>query len=617
MLNKRIAEAKNIPEAFIAASDLFSDYYSMRFKTSPADAYSGKYTYKQYPAMSRIMGTVLAEEFGLEPDMKVCYISENRPEYNIGDLGTMFAGGVSWGLYDYDVKTPDVIEYKLNDSETTIIATSPTFLESIRSVVKSGKTAVKHIIVMDTPYDSVKCLKNETPFSEILTQGIENSELLEKRLENVGRDSVARLIYTSGTTGKPKGVMLTHENLMSNCESCSTLLDIEPGERLISYLPEAHSFQGFVTLCMLFNGGEVWYSHKKTIVDDVRIIEPTMFPGVPLVFKRFAEGMTSKVLELTKGHIDLSADYSRNPIKSFLRGRVLGPMILKKAGLSKIVRAVSGSAKLELDHARTLENVGFIVLEGYGISETSPVISTEKQEERRRGSVGKPIPGCDVKILSFDCSPDGKRKELPANERGEVACKGPNVFKGYYRDEQKTKTAFYDGYYLTGDLGHFDSDGFLYIHGRCGLQVKMANGEFVDLDELAADILRHTSLIQAAAVDAELKEFAVAVVSLQWEPESLAHLGDKLGVPFKGDPVAFASHEIVVDAVKKEIEDNIQKFGKGAKAPKKFLIVAPMSPETGEITSTMKFRVRNILDKYKTQIDQLRKSDQKFMVHIK
>jgi len=619
MLDPKIAAAKSIPEAVAAAALVFGDAPALVYKTAPGDPYSGRFTFRQLAQLPRAIGTALIEQFGLKPDQKIGFISENRYEYNLGDLATMSGGGVSWGLYDYDVKDPEIIEYKLCDSETEIVVTAPTFLESMRAIVRGGKTPLKKLIVMDMPHDSIRFQQNETPFSDILKNGKENPGLIDARLGGVNRDNVARLIYTSGTTGRPKGVMLTHENLLSNVESCSSLLSIDPGERLIAYLPEAHSFQGFVTLAALLNGASMWYSHKSTIRSDLPIIRPTLFPGVPVVYKRFAEGMREKVLELTRGFIDLGADYSRNPVKNFIRRRIIGPKILKKVGLGNIMRAVSGSAKLDLEHARILENIGLVVLEGYGISETSPVISTERHYERRRGSVGKPVPKVEVKILSLEEGPDGKRRVLPPDEPGEIVVKGPNVFKGYYRDEKKTASVFYDGYYKTGDLGHIDKDGFLYVHGRVGLQVKMINGEFVDLDELAANILRHTLLVQSAAVDAEMKDYAVAVVSLAWEPETLKEIGEKLGVPFDGDAAKFTADERVVAAIKKEIEENRPKFGdpRSPGTPRKFLIVSPMSPETGEITSTLKFRVRKILEKYRAQIEELRKSDETFMVYAR
>ena len=266
-----------------------------------------------------------------------------------------------------------------------------------------------------------------------------------------------------------------------------------------------------------------------------------------------------------------------------------------------------------------LHNVGLTVLEGYGISETSPVISVEAPAARRAGSVGKAIPGCEVKILSMDGDGDGNRETLPPGEVGEVWVRGPNIFKGYWRDEAKTATVKPEpDVYLTGDLGHLDEDGFLYIHGRAGLQVKMLNGEFVDLDQLAANMLRHTRIIQAGVVDAEMHNYAVAIVSIAWEPEAAAPLAQELGIPFDGNSINFAKNPKVIEAVKKEIEQKKENFGspRAPSTPKKFLYVRPMSPETGEITSTMKLRVKNVLGMYKPQLAELRKSDEDFMVYI-
>jgi len=619
MLNPRIAAAKNIPDALALAGDVFGKLEAIRFKKTPVDKFSGVYSFEELPPLFRTVGTTLIQKYGVKPCQNVGFISENRLEYNLGDAGVLCIGGTAWGLYDYDVKNIEVVEYKLCDSETEILITSPTFLENVRSVVRGGMTPLKQIIVMDTPFDDIKYQNNETPFSDILKNGAADDALIDSRMKDVSRENVARLIYTSGTTGRPKGVMLTHNNLLANIECASQMLSIDPGERLISYLPEAHSFQGFVTLAALLNGASIWYSHKSTLLKDLLLIKPTLLPGVPMVYKRFAEGMREKVLEITKGFIDLSADYSKHPIRERIRRKIMGPLILRKIGLDQLLRAVSGSAKLDREHAKTLENINFIVLEGYGISETSPVISCERHAKRRPGSVGLPLPGVEVKILSLEEGPDNKRRFLPPGEKGEIIVKGPNVFKGYFKDDQKTSRAIIDGYYHTGDLGEFDNDGFLYVHGRCGLQVKMSNGEFVDLDELAANILRNTLLVQSAAVQAEGKEYAVAVVSLSWEPEALEEAAKKIGVEFNGDILEFARNEKVIDAIKKELDDNAQKIGdpRSPGTPRKYLIVAPLSPESGDITSTLKFRVRRILEKYEPQLDELRRSDEKYLVFIK
>lgn len=618
MLQSEIANAKTIPEALFASAGLFGRHTAMRFKTGPEDFYSGKYAYSEVASLLIRIGTAFSDAFALEKNRKIAFISENRAEYNLCDYGVMSVGCVPWGLYDYDMKNADAVAYKLCDSESEIIVASPAFLENVRHVTRTMKTPVRKIVVIDSPHERVELHDGEILLSELLQNVAPDERFICERLSGITRDDVARLIYTSGTTGVSKGVMLSHGNLLTNVEGTSQLYENKPGERFVSYLPEAHSFQGILTLYTLLNGGEIWYTHKKTLVGDIAMIQPHMFPGVPMVYKRFAEGIREKILHLTKGLIDLSVDYSRDPLKRFIRRKVVGPLALKKAGLGKIIRAVSGSAKLDTEHARILENIGLYVLEGYGISETSPVISIERAEDPRRGSVGKPIPGVDVRILSLEPDQFGRRRQLPPGEHGEVVCKGPNVFKGYFKDEERTKRAFYDGYYLTGDLGHIDKDGFLYIHGRCGLQVKMANGEFVNLDELAADLLRHTTLVQAAAIDAELKEYAVAVVSIGWEPELLSGVAEKLGVPFSGNAAEFARNEMVISAVKKELGDNRDKFGdpRVPKTPRKFLIVPPMSPETGEITSTLKSRVKFTLDKYRDRIDQLRNGDSSFMVAV-
>ena len=616
-LRKSIAAAEITPEAVDAAAREFKGRTAMRFREKPGGPFSGKITYDEMALRARIIATSLCEQYDLQPEQKIGFISENRNEYNIGDMGVLYGGGTPWGLYDFDVKNLDIVEYKMQDSETEIMFSSPAFLDSVRAIVKSGKTPLKHLVIMNMPYDDIKYGKNEIPFTDLLGKGVEDRKLIDERMAALDEDSTFKLIYTSGTTGRPKGVMLTHKNILSNVANSTKVMNPKTG-RKISYLPEAHSFQGFLTYLALLNGVELWYSFKKTIVEDVKEIRPTLFPGVPVVYKRFAEGMRERVLELTKGYIDIAATYDNAPLKRILRSKVLGPLVGKKAGLDQVEIFVSGSAKLEQEHARMLANVGFTVLEGYGISETAPVISVNEPSTNRPGSVGRPIPGCDVKILSMD-EEDGKRAELPPGEVGEVWVRGPNVFKGYWKHDEKTAEVKPEpDVYLTGDLGHLDEEGFLYIHGRAGLQVKMLNGEFVDLDQLAANILRNTQIIQSAVVDAEMQNFSVAIISIAWEPEALEPLAEKLGIKFDGDAVAFAKNEKVVAAVKQELDERKENFGnpRAPSTPQKYLYVRPMSPETGEITSTMKLRVKNVLGLYKPQLEALRKSDEDFVVHV-
>lgn len=618
-VKKSIGAAEIVPDAMMAAAREFKGRTAMRYRPREGQPYSGRITYDELVKFSRIAATSLVQQFDLRPEQCVGVVSENRPEYNMGDISVLFAAGTPWGLYDYDTRNQEIVEYKLNDSETTIMMVSGMFLEPMRKIVASGRTPLKKLVVLCRSHDNIKFESFETPFWDLIEKGAEDTSLIEDRVALVEPESTYKLIYTSGTTGMPKGVMLTHSNILSNVKDATKVMNTKTG-RKISYLPEAHSFQGMLTYLALLNGVEIWYSFKKTIVEDVKDIRPTLFPGVPVVYKKFADGMRERVLELTKGYIDIAADYKSAPVRALVRKKVIGPLVAKKAGLDAVEIMVSGSAKLDQAHAAALNNVGLRVFEGYGISETSPVISVETPDANRPGSVGRPIPNVQVKIISLEEDDNGVRPELPPGEVGEVWVKGPNVFRGYYKDPEKTAKAKPEpDTYFTGDLGQTDEDGFLYIHGRAGLQVKMLNGEFVDLDHLAANILRHTSLVQAAVVDAEMQNSAVAIVSIAWEPEAQEPIAQQLGIPFDGDSIAFAKNEKVIEAVKKELMDNKQNFGnpRSPSTPKKFLYVRPMSPETGEITSTMKLRVKNVLGMYKEKLNELRKSDQEFMVYVK
>lgn len=532
-------------------------------------------------------------ELGIKKDENVAIVSNNRPEWNFVDIGILQIDAVNVPLY------PNISEeeYKfiLNDAEVKIVFVSD---EDIYQKINNIKKDVPNLMEIYT-FDKVRGAKH---WSEVLQLGKNGDRArIDQISSNIKPESLATLIYTSGTTGIPKGVMLSHSNIVSNVMACKNLVSINETQKALSFLPLNHTFERMFCYTYIYKGLSIYYAESKdTIADNLKEIHPYIFATVP----RLLEKVYDKINE--KGHtltgikrklffwaLNLGLEYNLEG-KSWwyhLQLKLANKLIFSKwreALGGNIICIVSGGAALQVRLARVFTAGNIHILEGYGLTETSPVISSNllELENRKFGTVGPIIPDVEIKIA----------------EDGEILCKGPNVMIGYYKRPDLTKEVIdQDGWFHTGDLGKFVDDKFLKITGRKKELFKTSYGKYVSPQPIE-NKFNESVLIDQIMVIGENRSF----VSALYTP-SFPHLEDWCSE----NNIMYSSKEELVKDPKvidkyEEITAQInQNFGHTEQIKKFKLVPDEWTVETKELTPTMKLKRSNIMEKYKDDIERI------------
>jgi len=607
MLNPRIAAAKNIPDALALAGDVFGKLEAIRFKKTPVDKFSGVYSFEELPPLFRTVGTTLIQKYGVKPCQNVGFISENRLEYNLGDAGVLCIGGTAWGLYDYDVKNIEVVEYKLCDSETEILITSPTFLENVRSVVRGGMTPLKQIIVMDTPFDDIKYQNNETPFSDILKNGAADDALIDSRMKDVSRENVARLIYTSGTTGNPKGVELLHRSWAYEGAAMAYLDFVHEDDVLYLWLPLSHVFgRDLISVQLSIGFRSVVDGRVDHIVDGLALTHPTILVGVPRIFEKVrAAVMTMYPQNGVKGRISRWAfKVGRESRPYRLAGRPL-PRVLRlqyavadklvfsklKARLGGRMRfMISGSAKLSRQVQEWFYSADITIVEGFGATETAAITFLNLPDRPRFGTVGPVIPGLQTKL----------------DDDGEVLVSGPTIARGYHHLPEETREAFDDGWYRTGDIGVLDSDGYLTITDRKKDLFKTSNGKFVAPQKIENAVMANIPYVSQVVAIGQDRKFVSALITLD-EPQ-LRKWAERRGkenmsyAELTQDPAIHAS----IDRFMRKVNTRLERW----EQIKRYTILpAELSMADGTLTPSLKVRRDEVNSAYADAINAMYADD--------
>ncbi|MGK5090471.1 long-chain fatty acid--CoA ligase [Deltaproteobacteria bacterium TL4] len=470
-------------------------------------------------------------------------------------------------------------------------------------------------------YDKTKDLVDQIESLEhvINIEGPEDDPKSYKGLKKLGRENLVTsqepdpndimgLIYTSGTTGEPKGVLLTHDNIMSNVNAVEEILDITPDDSSLSFLPWAHSFGQTLELhCMLSSGGSTGFAENTgTIIANLAEVQPTLLFSVPRIFNKIYDGVNNKIqTEGGFGKVLFELGMEKSKLKKakgslglfdsfllWLVDQIVFSKIRARFG-GRLRYAISGGAALNKDVADFIDNMNILVYEGYGLSETSPMCTANSSRYRRIGSVGKAIPGVTV---TLDKSVVGED-----SPEGEIVVYGPNVMKGYHNKPEATKEVFTeDGGFRTGDLGRFDEDGFLFITGRIKEQYKLENGKYVAPAPME-EKLKLSPFIDQVMLYGDNKLYNVVLITP--EKEMLTQYAQDNGINATGD--ALLKDPKIKALYQKELVTYGASF-KGYEAPKKFALIGEeWNSENGILTPTLKLKRRIVLDKYKATIESL------------
>lgn len=525
---------------------------------------------------------------GVKPNDKIAVIStNNRTEWNIIDIGILQIGAQNVPIYP--TISPEDYEYILNHSESIHCFVSDTeVLEKLESV--KDRTKLKNIYTFDD-------IAGENNWADILKLGEDtsNQEAVETIKKNVSPSDLATIIYTSGTTGKPKGVMLSHNNLVSNVLDSETRVPFDYGKsKALSFLPVCHVFERMILYLYQYCGVEIYFAESiDKMGDNVKEVRPNVMTGVPRLYEKVYDKIVEKgnnqpglkkAIFFWALHLGLKYEpYGKNGFWYEFKLKIARKLVFKKwqeglGGNLKIM--VSGSAALQPRLTRVFAAAGLPIMEGYGLTETSPVIAVNDVRGGgfRIGTVGKVINNVDVKIA----------------EDGEILVKGPNVMMGYYKDPEKTAEVMTNNYFHTGDIGEFDSDGFLKITDRKKEMFKTSGGKYI-APTLIENQLKQSRFIDQVMVIGEGEKMPAALVQINFDFVEEWCKIHGIAVTSKEDLI---SNQKVIDRIQKEIDEANKKFGHWEQIKKFELTPDVWSIDGGHLTPTMKMKRKDIKEKY-------------------
>lgn len=534
---------------------------------------------------------------GIKPNDKIALISTtNRSEWNICDFGALQIGAQDVPIYPTSSK--EDYQYILNHSESVVCFVSCADVYAKVAQIKDEVPSLKYVYSFDQLSDCAH-------WSEVLELGSDesNQEEVEGYKNQVQEDDLATIIYTSGTTGKPKGVMLSHQNISANIRRSADRLPIEMGKsKALSFLPICHIYERMLSYMYQYCGVEVYFAESlETISENLQEIHPDVMTAVPRLLEKVYDKIYAKGAALTgikkalffwAVNLGLVYEpYSQNGWWYEFQLKIARALIFKKwqEALGGKLRAVaSGSAALQPRLARVFNAAGIPIMEGYGLTETSPVVSVNDFREGnfRIGSVGKPIADTEIKIA----------------EDGEILVKGPQIMMGYYKDPELTAEVIKNGYFHTGDIGEVDKDGFLRITDRKKEMFKTSGGKYI-APQVLENALKQSRFIEQLMVIGENQKMPAALIQPNWE--FVTEWGKNKSLNLPTDLNALCQHPKVIARIQKEIDSYNTKFGKWEQIKKFELTPEVWSIESGLLTPTMKMKRKVIKAHYQDLIDKI------------
>ena len=530
-------------------------------------------------------------EMGYKSGDKMAVISANRPEWNLVELAMQQIGVTSVPIYP-TITTEDY-KYIFAHSEVKIA-----FVGDV-DIYGRVQEAIQSVDTIDAVFSFDK-IEGCEHWTTVLEKGEgKDTSVLESHRAKITPEDLLTIIYTSGTTGRPKGVMLSHKNMVSNTIAVTKALPLVPGEsNALSFLPLCHVYERTGVYLYLYNGIGIYYAESlEKIGDNLKEVNPHFFNTVPRLLEKVYDKIIAKGHDLTGlkkslffWAVDLGLKYDPNKSQGFwydLQLSLANKLIFSKwreALGGNIVAVSCGSAALQTRLKRVFWAADIKILEGYGLTETSPVItaSIPTKEDIRINSVGPLLDGVEVKIA----------------EDGEILCKGPNVMMGYYKNPEKTAEVIKDGWFHTGDIGEFFEDRYLRITDRKKEMFKTSGGKYV-APQLLENKFKESFLIEQAMVVGEGQKFPAALVVPFFE--ALRDWCDENGVEYTSDHDIIKNPKVIAE-YERQIKGFNQGFGKWEQVKQIVLMPKVWGIDTGELTPTLKLKRRVILKKYEKEV---------------
>jgi long-chain acyl-CoA synthetase len=594
----------NLPGMFFAQAQRYAERPRYRFKR---DDRWQEVTWAACADRVRAMaGGLLA--LGLTPGDRVALLAATRPEWMELDLAILAAGGVTVPIYPSNLAHE--CGYIMWNSESTIVCVeNAKQLAKIRQVQadgfeldgQPGRINPTHIIVIDEPGD-----QGTMSLQQLMERGRRlTAAELERRFGAIGRDQLATIVYTSGTTGPPKGVMQTHGNHLAAVEMVAKARMINPGDVDFFFLPLAHSFARLIEYLGLHEGTVTAFARSiETLMDDVRETRPHLIPSVPRIYEKIfarVQGMREQSTTPKRWLLDWAFAVGRQRSQRQQSGQPLSPILSFQAGLAdrlvfskiqgllggQIKFLTSGGAPLAPEIIEFFHSAGLLILEGYGLTETTPSLTVNRPDKFKFGTVGTALEGVTLKIA----------------DDGEILAKGPNIAQGYYKRPEATREAWdAAGWFHTGDIGAIDQEGFLRITDRKKDLIKTSGGKYV-APQNVENLLKTQPHISQAVLIGDRQKYCTALVTLDFDEVGTWAKSQGLTLPtdrrgWATDPRVAALVDAEVVAVNKHL---------ASYESVKYHRILPddFSVETGELTPSLKVKRKVITERYRDVIAQM------------
>jgi long-chain acyl-CoA synthetase len=513
---------------------------------------------------------------GIEPGERVAILSDTKAQWTIADFGALCAGAVVVPVYH--TASGEEAQHVLSDSGSKLI-----FCEDSDQLSKVKEvwddTDLEHAVLFEGEADGAISL------DELRAKGKDvDEDEVQRRLDDISGDDLFTIIYTSGTTGAPKGCELTHANYRADMDALEELVEMGEDTVVFVFLPLAHALTRITQMFAIDVGGTIafWRGDKDKLIDDLQAVKPTHFPAVPRIFEKIYAEAKGKAEGAVKGKLlDKAIDVGLKVREAERKGEEPGPVLKAEYELAdkqilsnvrelfggRVELALTGAAPVAKEMLEFFYACGVLILEGYGATETSAVVTVNQIDDFRFGTVGKPLPGTEIKT----------------SDDGEVWVKGPQVFRGYRNREEDTRESLDDdGWFHTGDLGELDDDGFLRITGRMKDIIVTSSGKNITPSNIENKLSDHPK-IEHAVVFGDDRPYLVALI-----------------VP---------DGEIDQDEAQKTIDEANEEFAKIEQIKKFAIADRSLSQDEGELTPTMKVKRNKVYENFQEQIDGLYDDD--------
>jgi long-chain acyl-CoA synthetase len=559
---------------------------------------SGQWVSKTYAEVGDIVRSLALGliELGIEKGDKVSILANTRPEWTYFDFAALSVGAVVVPIYQ--TNSPDECQYVIENSDAKAVIVEDAEQLAKVDEIRDRVPKLEHVIRMEGSGGDALSME------ELIEAGRNRSDSdWEQRWQSVTPDDICTFIYTSGTTGPPKGCVISHGNYRSMVTMALDESVLDRNTTTYLFLPLAHSFALLIEFLSFDLGGNIayWERDPLKIIPNLAEVKPDYFPSVPRIFEKIytaATGEAEKSGGLKKLVFNWAIGVGRKVRERERAGEPVGFLLRKqyeiadKQVLSKIralfggriKNCVTGAAPINPEILRFFDAAGVLILEGWGMTETSTAATVARPDAFKFGKVGRAFKGCEIRIA----------------DDGEILVRGPNIFQGYYKNEEATRETLEDGWLHTGDIGELDEDGYLSITGRKKDIIITAGGKNITPANLEAEI-KQSPYVSQCVVIGDRRPYLVALVTL--DMEECAKLCEEKGWP--ADPAELRDHEGMQAVIQEHLDKVNEKFARVEQVKKFEILPHDLSQETGELTPTMKVKRNVVAEKFEREVDEL------------